>query len=159
MLLWHARARTARRVQARGAVSAAGVASGSDELVSGASGVPAGAREEAAGSSTRHEVGDTTPERVFFVMPRKWLAYGPLSGAYLLTPFALVAGAVGLAFQWGSEFRIDRRVVVGAGEWIWEHPPLLVAALILLVLAMPVIAVIMYAVFNWDFTLRASEDT
>ncbi|WP_329429313.1 PH domain-containing protein [Streptosporangium sp. NBC_01495] len=157
VLLWHARARTARRVQARGAVSAAGVASGSDELVSGASGVPAGAREEAAGSSTRHEVGDTTPERVFFVMPRKWLAYGPLSGAYLLTPFALVAGAVGLAFQWGSEFRIDRRVVVGAGEWIWEHPPLLVAALILLVLAMPVIAVIMYAVFNWDFTLRASE--
>ncbi|GAA4190118.1 PH domain-containing protein [Streptosporangium oxazolinicum] len=158
VLLWHARARTARRVQARGAASVAGAAStadsGSDEL---ASGVPTRVREEAAGSSTRHEVGDTTPERVFFVMPRKWLAYGPLSGAYLLTPFALVAGAVGLAFQWGSEFRIDRRVVLGAGEWIWEHPPLLIAALVLLVLAMPVIAVIMYAVFNWDFTLRASE--
>ncbi|MEU4534097.1 PH domain-containing protein [Streptosporangium sp. NPDC023825] len=160
VLLWHARARTARRVQARGAASAAGAASGPTELTAGASGtsgVPAGSRRGAAGSSTRHEVGDTTPDRVFFVMPRKWLAYGPLSGAYLLTPFALVAGAVGLAFQWGSEFRIDRRVVVGAGEWIWQHPPLLIAAAVLLVLAMPVIAVIMYAVFNWDFTLRAGE--
>lgn len=152
VLLWHARARTARRVQARGAAPAATSVSGppSGEPGSGVPGVP-------DGSSARHEVGDTTPERVFFVMPRKWLAYGPLSGAYLLTPFALVAGAVGLAFQWGSEFRIDRQVVVGAGEWIWQHPPLLVAALVLLVLAMPVIAVIMYAVFNWDFTLRARE--
>ncbi len=160
VLLWHARARTARRVQARGAASAAGAASGPTELTAGVPGtsdVPAGSRKGAAGSSARHEVGDTTPDRVFFVMPRKWLAYGPLSGAYLLTPFALVAGVVGLAFQWGSEFGIDRRVVVGLGEWIWRHPPLLVVAAVLLVLAMPVIAVIMYAVFNWDFTLRASE--
>ncbi|MEU8382071.1 PH domain-containing protein [Streptosporangium sp. NPDC048865] len=154
VLLWHARARTARRVQARGTAPEAGAVSGPADLTAGA---PAGTQERAAGSSARHEVGDTTPERVFFVMPRKWLAYGPLSGAYLLTPFALVAGAVGLAFQWGTELRIDRRVVVGAGEWLWEHPPLLVAAFVLLILAMPVIAVIMYAVFNWDFTLRASE--
>ncbi|MFF3441417.1 PH domain-containing protein [Streptosporangium sp. NPDC002721] len=164
VLLWHARARTARRVQAREAASATGAVPGPDpgpdELTadgSGTSGAPAGTREVAAGSSARHEVGDTTPDQVFFVMPRKWLAYGPLSGAYLLTPFALVAGAVGLAFQWGSELRIDRRLVVGAGEWIWEHPPLLIAAGVLLLLAMPVIAVIMYAVFNWDFTLRAGE--
>ncbi|MFF5109501.1 PH domain-containing protein [Streptosporangium sp. NPDC000509] len=160
VLLWHARARTARRVQARGAASVPGDATGADELAAGApdpSGTPAGVREGAAGSSARHEVGDTTPERVFFVMPRKWLVYGPLSGAYLLTPFALVAGAVGAAFQWGSELRVDRRVVLDFGEWLWGHPLLLVAALILLFLAMPVIAAIMYAVFNWNFTLRAAE--
>jgi len=160
VLLWHARARTARRVQARGAASAPGDVSGSGELTAGVSdpsGTPAGVREESAGASTRHEVGDTTPERVFFVMPRKWLVYGPLSGAYLFTPFALVAGAVGVAFQWGSELRVDRRVVLDFGEWLWGHPLLLVAALILLLLAMPVIAAIMYAVFNWNFTLRAAE--
>ena len=94
---------------------------------------------------------------MFFVLPRKWLVYGPLSGAYLLTPFALLAGAVGLAFQWGSEFRIDGRVVVDAGEWLWRHPLLLAGALILLVLAMPVVGMIMYGVFNWDFTLRGRD--
>ncbi|MEV4749355.1 PH domain-containing protein [Streptosporangium sp. NPDC049248] len=147
VLLWHARARMARRAQARETASA----SGPGELTA------ADAAEPAAPAVVRHEVGDATLERVFFVLPRKWLVYGPLSGSYLLTPFALVAGAVGLAFQWGGELKIDRRVVMGAGEWLWEHPPLLTAALVLLLLAMPVVGVVMYAVFNWDFTLRASE--
>ncbi|WP_326829628.1 PH domain-containing protein [Streptosporangium sp. NBC_01810] len=146
VLLWHARARTARRVQAEAAS-----APGSGELTA------ANATEPTTSATVRHEAGDALPERVFFVLPRKWLVYGPLSGSYLLTPFALVAGAVGLAFQWGGEFKIDRRVVMGAGEWLWERPPLLAAALVLLILAMPVVGVIMYAVFNWDFTLRASE--
>ncbi|MGC5015474.1 PH domain-containing protein [Streptosporangium sp. DT93] len=153
VLLWHARARTARRVQARGADQATGQA-GPGGL---ADGVPAGPGTGAEAGTVRHEVGDTTPERVFFVLPRKWLVYGPLSGAYLLTPFALVAGAVGLAFQLGTEFGIDRRVLVGAGEWLWEHPPLLIAALVVLILAMPVVGAVMYAVFNWDFSLRARE--
>ncbi|MFI6507665.1 PH domain-containing protein [Streptosporangium sp. NPDC050855] len=153
VLLWHARARTARRAQARGTVQATGQAS-AEALTAD---VPAGPGTSAGAGTVHHEVGDTTPERVFFVLPRKWLVYGPLSGSYLLTPFALVAGAVGLAFQWGTEFGVDRRVVVGAGEWLWEHPPLLIAALVLLVLAMPVVGVIMYAVFNWDFSLRARE--
>ncbi|MGV9773023.1 PH domain-containing protein [Streptosporangium sp. NPDC003464] len=160
VLLWHARARMARRAQAQ---EAARAAAGPDPALPGPgpaddavtdSGVPAGT---AVPATVRHEIGETTPERVFFVVPRKWLAYGPLSGAYLLTPFALVAGAVGLAFQWGSELKIDGRAVVSAGEWLWGHPALLVGALVLLVLAMPVVGAIMYAVFNWDFTLRARE--
>ncbi|MEU4835479.1 PH domain-containing protein [Streptosporangium sp. NPDC023615] len=153
VLLWHARARTARRVQARGADQVIGEA-GPEGL---ADGVPARPGTDTGAGTVRHEVGDTTPERVFFVLPRKWLVYGPLSGAYLLTPFALVAGAVGLAFQLGTEFGIDRRVLVGAGEWLWEHPPFLVAALVVLILAMPVVGAVMYAVFNWDFSLRARE--
>ncbi|MEV7006208.1 PH domain-containing protein [Streptosporangium sp. NPDC051022] len=158
VLLWHARARMARRAQSREGASQVAT---DDPAMAGAVAGPetgsGGGRGNAGPFSARHEVGETTPERVFFVVPRAWLAYGPLSGAYLLTPFALVAGAVGAAFQWGSEFRIDGRVVIGAGEWLWEHPALLAAALVLLVLAMPVVGAVMYAVFNWDFTLRARE--
>ncbi|GAA3082070.1 PH domain-containing protein [Streptosporangium carneum] len=162
VLLWHARARTARRAQRTEAVQGAGgdgstAARDGGPLVAGAGSGSPGTREGVPGPAARHEVGETTPERVFFVVPRRWLAFGPLSGAYLLTPFALVAGAVGVAFQWGSELRIDGRVVVGAGEWLWGHPAFLVAALVLLVLAMPVVGAVMYAVFNWDFTLRARE--
>ncbi|GAA4219279.1 putative membrane protein [Streptosporangium album] len=157
VLLWHARARMARRAQAQGAAGAPDPTvpvgdPSADPLT--ASGVPVGTADPL---TARHEVGETTPERVFFVVPRRWLAYGPLSGAYLLTPFALVAGAVGLLFQWGSELRIDGRVVVSAGEWLWGHPVLLVVALVLLVLAMPVAGMVMYAVFNWNFTLRGRE--
>ncbi|MER7130829.1 PH domain-containing protein [Streptosporangium saharense] len=111
----------------------------------------------AHGQEVSEPVRHAPAERVLFVVPRLWLAYGPLSGAYLLTPFALAAGAVGLAFQWGNELRIDGRFVVGAGEWIWDHPVVLLVALVLLVLAMPVAGGVMYAVFNWDFTLRVRE--
>ncbi|WP_406313291.1 PH domain-containing protein [Streptosporangium sp. NBC_01639] len=156
VLLWHARARMVRRAQAQEAAGSPGltvpVGEASAEPLT--AGVPGGTTVP---PTVRHEVGETTPERVFFVVPRRWLAYGPLSGAYLLTPFALVAGAVGLLFQWGSELRIDGRVMVSAGEWLWGHPVLLVVALVLLVLAMPVAGMVMYAVFNWDFTLRGRE--
>ncbi|WP_433240743.1 PH domain-containing protein [Streptosporangium sp. CA-135522] len=160
VLLWHARARMARRAQPQ-AAQAAGDPGPAAPPVSGPSAEPvtgSGAPPVAEGHPVaRHEIGETTPERVFFVVPRKWLAYGPLSGAYLLTPFALVAGAAGLLFQWGSELKIDGRVVVSAGEWVWGHPVFLIAALVLLVLAMPVVGTVMYAVFNWDFTVRARE--
>jgi uncharacterized membrane protein YdbT with pleckstrin-like domain len=159
VLLWHARARMARRAQARGTAPRAGsdlpaTAIDASGALSATSGAPP---EISAHATVGHEVGDTTPERVFFVLPRRWLAYGPFSGSYLLTPFALLAGAGGLAFQWGSEFRIDGRLVVNAGEWLWGHPPLLIGVLILLVLAMPVVGMIMYGVFNWDFTLRGRD--
>ncbi|MFF5206970.1 PH domain-containing protein [Streptosporangium sp. NPDC000396] len=160
VLLWHARARMARRAQARGAASAAtepGLRAAVTEAVTGLPSVPAAPPEAAVPPAGRHEVGETTPERVFFVLPRKWLLYGPLSGSYLLTPFALAAGAVGVLFQWGTEFRVDKRIVVDAGEWLLEHPPALVGALVLLVLAMPIVGEVMYGVFNWNFTLRARE--
>ncbi|MBB2911842.1 putative membrane protein [Streptosporangium becharense] len=170
VLLWHARARAARRAQAQaaGPLTGAGFApgvdfapgpGGADVAVTGAPGEPpelSGAAR--AGRDDGREAGERTPDRVVFVLPRRWLLYGPLSGAYLLTPFALVAGAVGAVLQWGGELRIDRRVVVRAGEWLWEHPPFLAGALALLILAMPVLAVIMYAVFTWDFNLRVRED-
>jgi putative membrane protein len=101
--------------------------------------------------------GAAEEEVVYARVPRKGLIYGPLSGAYLLTPFALAAGAVGLIFQWGEQLGFGRRQAWNAGEWLWQRPYLLVIFAVLLVLAMPVAGGVMYAVFNWDFTLRARE--
>ncbi|GAA4559568.1 PH domain-containing protein [Planotetraspora kaengkrachanensis] len=96
-------------------------------------------------------------ERVVGRVPRSWLRYGPLSGAYLLTPFALLAGAVGLFFQVSGELRVDARTAREVFAWVEDRPALLVAAAVLLVLAMPVVGGVMYAVFNWDFTLRTRD--
>ncbi|MFG1707948.1 PH domain-containing protein [Nonomuraea sp. M3C6] len=93
-------------------------------------------------------------ERVIIGVPRRWLLYGPLSGAYLLTPFALAGGAVGLAFQWGDELGFGRDAAWSVGEWLWAHPYLLLVVVLLLVVAMPFVGGLMYAVFNWDFKLK-----
>lgn len=90
-------------------------------------------------------------------VPRSWLRFGPFSGAYLLTPFALVAGAVGLLLQWGRDLGLSERTAWRAGEWLWQRPSLLVGVAVLLVLAMPVVGGLMYTIFNWDFTLRSRD--
>jgi len=110
------------------------------------------ARGAAAGRTPGHH-----DERIIGRVPRSWLRYGPLSGAYLLTPFALIAGAVGLVFQVGGELRVDARKARAVFTWVEGHPALLVAGVVLLILAMPVVGGIMYAVFNWDFTLRTRD--
>ncbi|MBP2707049.1 PH domain-containing protein [Microbispora sp. RL4-1S] len=97
------------------------------------------------------------PERLHARVPRTWLGYGPLSGAYLLTPFALLAGAIGLIVQWGDEFGLSERTARHALEWAWDRPYLLLMAAVLLVLAMPLAGGVLYAVFNWDFTLRSRD--
>jgi putative membrane protein len=110
------------------------------------------AREAAPGRTPEHH-----DERIIGRVPRSWLTYGPLSGAYLLTPFALIAGAIGLVFQVGGQLRVDARTAREAFAWVEGHPALLAAAVVLLILAMPVVGGIMYAVFNWDFTLRTRD--
>lgn len=96
-------------------------------------------------------------EQPIITVPRRWLLYGPLSGAYLLTPFAFAGGAVGLAFQWGGDLGLRQDTALSAGEWLWGHPYLLLAAALLLVLAMPVTGGLMYAVFNWNFQLKRRD--
>ncbi|MEV0380878.1 PH domain-containing protein [Nonomuraea sp. NPDC050643] len=96
-------------------------------------------------------------EQPIIRVPRKWLLYGPLSGAYLLTPFAFVGGAVGLAFQWGDELGVSQDAAWSVGEWIWDRPYLLLAVVVLLVLAMPFTGGLMYAIFNWDFVLKRRD--
>ncbi|MFB9252800.1 PH domain-containing protein [Sphaerisporangium melleum] len=116
------------------------------------------AREGAADGAERAV--HTHPQRhehVYARVPWRWLLYGPLSGAFLFTPFVLLGGAVGLAFQLGSELGLSERVAIGLGEWLWERPILLVLAAVALVLAMPLLGAVMYALFNWNFTLRRSD--
>lgn len=110
-------------------------------------------------SLTRTATPTAVHERVYVRVPWQWLLYGPLSGAFLLTPFALLGGAIGLAFQWGSEFGLSERVAITLGEWLWNRPILLVLAGLLLVMAMPVAGGVMYAVFNWNFTLRRRDSS
>ncbi|GAB1821844.1 PH domain-containing protein [Herbidospora sp. RD11066] len=97
-------------------------------------------------------------DHVFLRAPRAWLRYGPLSGAFLFTPFALVAGAVGLAFQWGGELGLDEDDAVAVGSWLWGHPLLLVGVAVALVVLMPFLGAAMYAVFNWNFVLLGRGD-
>ncbi|WP_311922122.1 PH domain-containing protein [Microbispora sp. H10836] len=101
--------------------------------------------------------GADDPPRVLARVPRAWLMYGPLSGAYLFTPFALVAGAFGLAWQWRRELGLGERAAVRALEWALDRPGLLIAVALVLVAAMPVAGGVTYALFNWDFTLRSRE--
>ncbi|WP_188187179.1 PH domain-containing protein [Nonomuraea sp. SYSU D8015] len=96
-------------------------------------------------------------ERPIINVPRRWLLYGPLSGAYLFTPFALAGGAVGLAFQWGDELGFGRDAAWYVGQWLWDRPYLLLIFAVLLVLAMPVLGGLMYAVFNWNFVLKRRD--
>ncbi|GII91963.1 PH domain-containing protein [Sinosporangium siamense] len=109
---------------------------------------------------------DRPQERVFSRVPRRWLRYGPLSGAYVLTPFAVIGAAVGLFFNWGREIGLGKeegdaglvRIARDAGLWLLDRPVLLAAVILLLVLAMPVVGGVMYALFNWQFTLLARGD-
>ena len=109
------------------------------------------------GAPAAHTAAVPAAERVDVRVPWKWLLYGPLSGAFLLTPFALAGGAIGLAFQWGGEFGVSQRAAITLGEWLWHRPILLVLAGLMLVLAMPVAGAVMYAVFNWNFTLARRD--
>ncbi|MDH2424307.1 PH domain-containing protein [Sphaerisporangium sp. TRM90804] len=110
--------------------------------------------EAAPGRPEGAKEAEAEHEHVYVRVPSRWFLYGPLSGAFLLTPFALVSGAIGLIFQWGREFGINERAAWSAGQWLWQHPLLLVLVAVLLVLAMPVVGTVMYAVLNWNFTLR-----
>ncbi|MFI7698977.1 PH domain-containing protein [Nonomuraea sp. NPDC049480] len=105
----------------------------------------------------REEAAAGPAERPIIRVPRRWLLYGPLSGAYLLTPFALAGGAVGLAFQWGDELGFGQDAAWQVGRWLWDRPYLLLIVAVLLVLAMPILGGLMYAVFNWGFVLKRRD--
>ncbi|WP_460370902.1 PH domain-containing protein, partial [Actinocorallia lasiicapitis] len=86
-----------------------------------------------------------------------WLRYAPLSGAYLLTPFALAGSALGTLYNLGDELGlIGEGTLSHLGDLVVELPADVVAAAGgALILALPLASVIVFALFNWDFTLRA----
>lgn len=119
---------------------------------------------ETGQAQERSEEGEDTaeaePETVtYFEMPRSWYLFGALSLAHLLTPFALLATAIGLVQQSAAQMEAATDTVVG---WIDATDRALLTTLaigipVALVLLMPVFAVVSYTVTNWGFTLKGRE--
>ncbi|TDC44503.1 hypothetical protein E1281_33710 [Actinomadura sp. KC345] len=99
------------------------------------------------------------PRRVLARMRRRWYVYAPLSGAYLLTPFALAGSLLGTVYNLGDDLGlITQERVEGFGHEVVGLPTALVVALaILLLIAMPVMSVIAFTLFNWDFTVHQRD--
>ncbi|RFU37698.1 hypothetical protein DZF91_31540 [Actinomadura logoneensis] len=86
---------------------------------------------------------------------RRWFLYAPLSGAYLLTPFALAGSLLGTLYNLGDDLGlITRDRVEHLGRDAAGLPTGVVVLVIMLFLvAMPVASVIAFTLFNWDFTV------
>ncbi|SPT49713.1 PH domain-containing protein [Actinomadura madurae] len=99
------------------------------------------------------------PQRVLARMRRRWYVYAPLSGAYLFTPFALAGSLLGTVYNLGDDLGlITRERVERVGHDVVGLPTALVLALaILTLIAMPVMSVIAFTLFNWDFTVRERD--
>ncbi|MCD0451956.1 PH domain-containing protein [Actinocorallia sp. API 0066] len=96
------------------------------------------------------------PEIIARAEPR-WSWYAPLSGAYLLTPFALAGSVLGTAYNLSNEVGlISDGTLSHLGDTVLGLSPLLgVLAAALIVLALPLLSVLVFAWFNWDFQLRS----
>ncbi|MEV5826275.1 PH domain-containing protein [Spirillospora sp. NPDC052242] len=96
------------------------------------------------------------PRRVLARMRRRWYVYAPLSGAYLLTPFALAGSLLGTLYNLGDDLGlITRERVETVGHEVVGLPAAAVVALAVLALfALPVMSVIAFSLFNWDFTVE-----
>ncbi|MGI5208200.1 PH domain-containing protein [Spirillospora sp. CA-108201] len=99
------------------------------------------------------------PQRALGRMRRRWYLYAPLSGAYLLTPFALAGSLLGTVYNLGDDLGlITRERVESLGHDVVGLPTVLVLVLaILMLIAMPVMSVIAFTLFNWDFTVRERD--
>lgn len=102
---------------------------------------------------------DVEPDSLIARARPSWYRYAPLSGAYLLTPFALLGSALGTVYNLGDEFGlISEGSLAHLGDNVTGVSPLVgVAVFALLVMAMPVASILVFAWFNWDFTLRARD--
>lgn len=120
---------------------------------------------ESATGTRADEEAEEAEETVYFTVPPRWYLYGALSLGYLLTPFAAFAALLGFLGQVGGELLRDLGARVGTearelaeflGDRQQELPVavLAVAAVLLVLLLMPVFAVVTYTVNHWGFTLR-----
>lgn len=88
------------------------------------------------------------------IRPR-WFLYAPLSGAYLLTPFALAGSLLGTLYNLGDDLGlITQDRVEHLGRDAAGLPTgVVVLVIMLFLIAMPVASVIAFTLFNWDFTV------
>jgi putative membrane protein len=99
------------------------------------------------------------PRRLLARVTPRWYLYAPLSGAYLLTPFALAGSVLGTLYNVGDDLGLitRQRVETVGHDVAGVAPALAVALLVLMLLAMPVMSVIVFALFNWDFTVHERD--
>ncbi|POM22851.1 Bacterial membrane flanked domain protein [Actinomadura rubteroloni] len=97
--------------------------------------------------------------RVLARMRRRWYLYAPLSGAYLLTPFALAGSLLGFLYDVGDDLGlVTRDRIARLGHDVAGLPgAAVVAAAAVLLVAMPVMSVIVFTLFNGDFTVRERD--
>ncbi|MBC6458789.1 PH domain-containing protein [Actinomadura sp. HBU206391] len=103
---------------------------------------------------------DAPIEDVVYAQARpRWYLYAPLSGAYLLTPFAVAGSVLGTLYNLGDDFGlITRTRLEHVGDGVLGLPlGFGIAVAALFVLATPAISIIAFALFNWNFTLRARD--
>lgn len=101
--------------------------------------------------------GATPAPRPLGRMRPRWYVYAPLSGAYLLTPFALAGSLLGTLYNVGDDLGLITRdrVEAIAHDVVGLPPAVVVALAILVLLAMPIMSIVVFMLFNWDFTLYA----
>ncbi|MQA97883.1 MAG: PH domain-containing protein [Streptosporangiales bacterium] len=121
---------------------------------------PAGASADAGdGASAIDPYAPPAPDVVHHTTPWRWYLYAPLSGVYLLAPFAALAAIAGFIGQLGDELGLfSPERLRSIAEGLETVPYVLLAALaVLFVLLVPVVAVAAYTIANWAFTLRERE--
>lgn len=89
----------------------------------------------------------------------RWYLFAPFSGAYLLTPFALVGSLLGALYNLGDELDLidDERLLRLGGDVAGLPPVVFLAVALAFATAVPIISVVAFALFNWDFTLRYGQ--
>ncbi|WP_309239884.1 PH domain-containing protein [Actinomadura sp. J1-007] len=106
-----------------------------------------------------HAASASPPRRVLARMLPRWYVYAPLSGAYLLTPFALAGSLLGTLYNLSDDLGlITQERLADLGHDVVGLPSAVVIALaVLFLLAMPVMSVIVFTLFNWDFRVYARD--
>ena len=97
-------------------------------------------------------------EPVYARLRPRWCLYAPLTATYLLAPLAVLASLVGFVVQLANQVEaIDERQARRLVEEVLGAPEVVVPIAVALLLAVPALSVLAFAVINWDFTLRARD--
>ena len=110
---------------------------------------------EAVSAGAAHAVRPVARRREIARMRSRWYLYAPLSGAYLLTPFALAGSLLGTLYNLSDDLGlVTQERLQNLGHDVVGLPTVAVIAFaIVFLIAMPVMSVIVFALFNWDFTV------
>lgn len=100
------------------------------------------------------------PQVEYARLRSRWCLYAPLTASYLLAPLALLASLAGFAVEAATQVgEVDEEQLRRVVEFVLGAPQIAVPAVVGLLLAVPGLSVVAFAVLNWDFRLRARDGT